>query len=58
MADFDASKRWMIEDSDEPPEPGYEEWKRAKILLALEQAKDRSKMIPIEEIWKRFGFES
>jgi len=36
---------------------GYDAWKRAKIEAALEEAKDRSTLIPLEQVWKRFGFE-
>lgn len=57
MADFAPPDRFKIADTDEPYEAGYHEWKRAKILLALEETKDRSKMIPAEEVWKKLGFE-
>jgi hypothetical protein len=29
---------------------GYESWKRAKIELGLRQARDRSSMIPVEQV--------
>jgi hypothetical protein len=32
-------------------EPGYAAWKRAKIERGLEQARDRSAMIPVEQVW-------
>ena len=38
-------------------EPGYAEWKRAKIERALAQSKDRAAMIPAERIWHDLGLE-
>ena len=38
-------------------EPGYAEWKRAKIERALAQSKDREAMIPAERIWRDLGLE-
>ena len=32
------------------PEEGYSEWKRAKVEEALEQAKDRTVMIPADKL--------
>lgn len=57
MADYVPPARYKIADTDEPYQDGYHEWKRAKIVRALEETKDRSKMIPAEEVWKRLGFE-
>ncbi|MCM2473784.1 hypothetical protein HGO38_09890 [Rhizobium sp. CG5] len=37
--------------------PGYDAWKEAKVRKALDQAKDRSKMIPADDVWESFGFE-
>ncbi len=31
---------------------GYAEWKHAKIERGLEQAQDRSAMIPVEQVWR------
>lgn len=39
----------------ENPDPDYQAWKERKILRALEQSKDRSAMIPAEEVWKDLG---
>jgi hypothetical protein len=39
------------------PERGYADWKRAKIERGLEQAKDRAKMIPAEQVLRDFGLE-
>lgn len=38
-------------------EPGYAAWKRAKIERGLEQARDRSAMIPVEQIWRDLTLE-
>lgn len=48
---------YKIRDTDEPKAPGYDAWKRAKIEKALEEAKDRSSLIPAEEVWRRLGLE-
>jgi hypothetical protein len=48
---------WLISDADGPKASGYEEWKRQKILKGLEQSKDRSKMIPAEQVWRELGLE-
>lgn len=39
------------------PERGYADWKRAKIERGMEQAKDRAKMIPAEQVLRDFGLE-
>jgi hypothetical protein len=57
MADRLTPGHFKITDTDEPVEPGYTAWKRAKILKALEDAQDRSKMIPAETVWKKLGLE-
>lgn len=36
----------------EAPEPGYAEWKRAKVERGLAQTRDREAMIPAERIWR------
>lgn len=38
-------------------DPDYLAWKERKILEALEESKDRSKMIPAERVWKELGVE-
>jgi len=38
-------------------DPKYLAWKEKKILKGLEQTKDRSKMIPAHEVWKKLGIE-
>lgn len=38
-------------DGGEATEPGYAAWKRAKIERGLAQARDRSAMIPVEQVW-------
>lgn len=38
-------------------ERGYADWKRAKIERGLEQAKDRAKMIPAEQVLRDLGLE-
>jgi hypothetical protein len=57
MADLNPAPRYKVADTDEPAETGYEEWKRAKILRALEETRDRSNMISAEDVWKKLGFE-
>lgn len=39
----------------EAQEPGYAEWKRAKIERVLTHSKDRAAMIPAERIWRDLG---
>ena len=48
---------YKIEDTGEAPSPGYAAWKRKQIEEAIEQAEDRSAMIPAEQVWREFGFE-
>jgi len=38
------------DETDDPTEPGYDAWKRAKIERGLAQAQDRDAMIPVEQI--------
>ena len=35
-----------------PAEPGYAAWKRAKVERGLAQSRDRTAMIPIEQVWR------
>ncbi|MEG3163256.1 hypothetical protein U1701_01480 [Sphingomonas sp. PB2P19] len=37
-------------DAGGPPERGYDAWKRAKIERGLAQSRDRSAMIPVEQV--------
>ncbi len=38
-------------------EAGYEAWKRAKIERGLEQSRDRSAMIPVDQVWRDLKLE-
>lgn len=38
-------------------DPAYRAWKDAKVKKALEQAKDRSRMIPARKVWEKLGLE-
>jgi len=38
-------------------DPDYLAWKEAKVRKALEQAEDRSNMIPASKVWEQFGLE-
>lgn len=38
-------------------DPDYLAWKEAKVRKALEQANDRSNMIPASKVWEQFGLE-
>ena len=38
-------------------DPDYLAWKEAKVREGLEQAKDRSKMIPAHKVWAELGFQ-
>lgn len=38
-------------------ERGYAMWKRAKVGRGLEQAQNRSSLIPMEQILREFGIE-
>lgn len=40
-----------------PAERGYDAWKRGKIERGLAQAKDRSAMIPVEQILRDLRLE-
>lgn len=44
-------------DTGEPVESGHAKWKREKIAIGLEQAKDRDAMIPAERVWRELGLE-
>jgi hypothetical protein len=44
-----------LRDTGGAPERGYADWKRAKIERGLEQAKDRTKMIPAEQVLRDFA---
>lgn len=48
---------YKVKDTGEAKAPGYDDWFRAKVERALEQSRDRSKMIPAEEVWRRLGLE-
>jgi len=45
-----ADPRLKTEETDGPVERGYAAWKRAKIERGIAQARDRSGMIPVEQI--------
>ncbi len=38
-------------------EPGYAAWKRAKVKRGLEQSRDRSAMIPVEQVLRNLSLE-
>ncbi len=38
-------------------EAGYEAWKRAKIERGLEQSRDRSAMIPVDQVLRNLTLE-
>lgn len=38
-------------------DPDYLAWKEAKIRKALEQAEDRTQLIPASKVWEQFGRE-
>ncbi|MEO8722461.1 MAG: hypothetical protein ABI395_02910 [Sphingobium sp.] len=44
-------------ESARPVERGYTAWKKAKIVSAIEQAKDRDGLIPAAQILRDFGLE-
>jgi len=41
-----------------PQDPGYEAWLEAKLDRARQEAKDPSKLIPAEQVWKELGLEN
>ncbi len=47
----------LPDDNGEVIEPGYAVWKRAKIERGLEQARARSAMIPVEQVWRDLKLE-
>lgn len=57
MKPHDTSLDDKLEGTGSPVERGYEAWKRDKILRGLDQARDRHKMIPAEQLWRDLGFE-
>lgn len=46
-----------IADSGCVAEPGHAAWKRSKVERALDQATDRTLMIPADEVWRKLGLE-
>lgn len=48
----------LLRESDAPPVPGYEEWKRAKIERVLDEMKDESTVLPAGEVWRKLGLET
>lgn len=44
-------------DPDLEPEPGYADWKRAKVERALAQTAHREEMIPAAQVWRDLGLE-
>jgi hypothetical protein len=45
----DGDKVWLVE-------RGYDAWKRAKIARGFAQARDRSTMIPVEQVLRDLTF--
>jgi len=39
------------------PELGYAAWERAKIERGLAQSRDRTTMIPVEQVWRDLKLE-
>ena len=58
MADRIAPAQFKISDVDEPKEEGYDAWKRAKVLQALEESRDVEKLLTADQVWKKLGLES
>lgn len=51
-----------IKEQDEPrpgevADPGHDAWVCAKVEKALAQSRDRTKIIPIEQVWRDFDVE-
>ena len=46
-----------LKPDEERTDPDYLAWKETKIREGLEQAKDRSKMIPAHKVWAELGLE-
>lgn len=46
-----------ISEADGAPDRGHAAWKRAKVEAALEQARDRDAMIPVEKLLRDLGLE-
>jgi hypothetical protein len=57
MATKAASPDFKTADTGETIEHGHAKWKRDKVALGLEQAKDRDSMIPAEHVWRNLGLE-
>lgn len=49
--------RDKTEEVDAPVERGYDAWKRAKVERGLAQARDRSVMIPVEQVLRDLKLE-
>lgn len=45
----------QLKPDEEFTDPDYLAWKEAKVREGLEQAKDRSQMIPAHKIWTALG---
>lgn len=41
-----------------PQDPGYDAWLEAKLDRARQEAKDPSKLVPAEQVWKELGLEN
>jgi len=52
-----ASHRETAEASEDLAEPGYAAWKRARIERGLAESRDRSVMIPVEQVWRDLELE-
>lgn len=52
-----ASHRETAEAGEDPVEPGYAAWKRDKIERGLAESRDRSVMIPVEQVWRDLDLE-
>lgn len=40
-----------------PDEPGYAAWKMAKIERGLAESRERTAMIPVEQVWRDLKLE-
>ena len=54
---YAASHRETSDTGEDTVEPGYDEWKRAKIERGLAESRDRSAMIPVEQVWRDLDLE-
>jgi len=50
-------KREKLEPEAGSVELGYDAWKRGKIERGLAESKDRTAMIPIDEVWRDLSLE-